>query len=189
MCSSDLVVEEIENPGIQPCGAELPVFFGDTGGLYDGGVDGTPGPGDGSTEVEPGQLVARWQTDFDITIEVRWPGTPVPTDTTTMEVPSSSFVMNLWPANFGSGSKRIFVTVRLDDDSTGPCSLLSVEAYAPRVDPILDFLFGFAAGLRPRSERAEFVAAQVNASARARPRRFAERPLRHSPRGDARRRR
>jgi hypothetical protein len=153
----------------EPCGEELPVIFAADDPSVTGGIDGTPGPGRDSREVAAGELVATWQTEFDVTIEARWPGRPIPSGAATMSVPNTAYSMSLWPTNPAGDGERVSVTVQVGDDPNDPCSLLTVEAFAPRVDPILDYLFGFATGLRPRTERAELVNDRANAITRADP--------------------
>lgn len=142
------------------CGESLALFPTTVPGIPADEVtpDGRPGPGPESLAVEDGQLVAHWEGDFGVMIEMRWPGTRHVEDLgagETFEV--AGHPAYLAPHSPGPEEGRHVVQVSLSDPPD-PCALLSVDAYGPIPDAARDAARAFAEGLRPRRELDEYRA-------------------------------
>ena len=131
------------------CGREMPVFAVDLDPVDRLNVDGSTGPGPGSTPAAPGQLVSHWIGEF-ANYELRWP----PAETS--DGPWSNRVAEMPATAPGLAGDRVQLTIQVDQ-LANRCSQLSVSVYGPRVDPLMDEIFRFADSLRPRSELASYL--------------------------------
>lgn len=138
------------------CGAAFPVFPTYLLPTDPLDVEGTPGPGPDSSPAEPGQLVSHWERGGGMVMEIRWPGSPVPAGQTTSSLPGGPYPAEIRPV-YPATSDRVIVVVQVGEDAADPCSVLTVEAYGARPEPMYDEVYGFFVGLRPLAEKAAFV--------------------------------
>lgn len=151
------------------CGERLPLVPTAVPGIPPGEVipEGRPGPGPGSLPVEDGQLVAHWEGDFGVVIELRWPGTPYVEDLGAgEEFEVAGRPAYLAPYSPGPEESRHVVQVFLSE-AADPCGVLSVDAYGPIPDAAQDAARAVAEGLRPRAEPEHLAEAQGSREARA----------------------
>lgn len=139
----------------QACQGEVPVFA--TALATDPlDVDGTAGPGPGSVPALAGQLVRHWVRDGDVVIELRWPATAFPEGAATEVARAGGFEATVRGPNQNE-TQRSIAMIDVMPSGTDPCSRVSIEAIGTPPEAAFDELQAFLAGVRPVSEKEDYL--------------------------------
>jgi len=161
---------DTDRPGGATCAGEMPVFATlspDGRELARTDFHGASGPAPDSVPALDGQRVSHWLGDFDVAIEIRWPGSPIPRGSSTTQVVNEYGIGPVLAHD--AVNSRFIASVDVDGASADGCDLVSIEIFGPRVDPIFDSAWGFAAGLRPVADLSDTLADEDGRAAQATP--------------------
>lgn len=145
-----------EGDPAEPCGSEQPVFPANFDSADRRNADGALGAGPQSIPPTEGQLVTHWFGQYS-NYELRWPPTEAVETGQADELDLTATVAGLPATEPVIVDGRGTIIIQLDADNSR-CSLVAVEVYGPRDDPLFDEIYAFSQSLRPRGELAAYLA-------------------------------